>query len=124
MQGTFDTVPTSIEHIRAGRIRALGVTTATRLEALPGIPAVGEFVPDYEVSGWQGLQVPTGTPNEIISRLHAESMKALSRQDVRERLSASGIEPSGSSPEQFGGHIRSEIAKWAKVVKTTGARAD
>jgi len=121
----FPTMPSVIQHVKSGKLRGLAVSTPRRSPFMPDLPTISEAgVSGYEVSGWQGLLVPTGTPNEIISRLHAESVKALSRQEVKERLSATGIEPTGSTPEQFAGHIRREIAKWAKVVKASGARVD
>ncbi len=81
-------------------------------------------MPGYEASAWYGLMVPARTPPEIISRLHAELVKALRRTDVKERISATDLEPVGSTPEQFGAHIRSEIAKWGKIVKASGLRPD
>lgn len=121
----FPTMPTVIQHVKSGKLRGLAVSSARRSPSAPDLPTISEAgVKGYEAGNWYGLLVPTGTPNEVISRLHAESMKALKRQDVKERLDVAGLEPIGTTPEQFGAHIRVEIAKWAKVVKTSGARAD
>ena len=112
-------------HIRSGRLRGLAVTTAKRSSVAPEIPPVAEAgVPGYEASGWYGLMVPAKTPPEIIARLHAESIKALNRPDVKERFAATDLEPVGAGPEQFGAHIRGEIEKWAKVVKATGMKVE
>jgi len=121
----FPTMPTVIPHVKSGKLRGIAVTSARRSPSTPDLPTISEAgVKGYEAGNWYGLLVPTGTPNEVISRLHAESMMALKRQDVKERLDVAGIEPIGTTPEQFGAHIRSEIAKWAKVVKASGAKAD
>ena len=121
----FPTMPTAIQHVKSGKLRGIAVTSAQRSPFTPDLPTISEAgVKGYEAGTWYGLLVPTGTPNEVISRLHAESVKALKRQDVKERLDATGLEPIGTTPEQFGAYIRSEVAKWAKVVKAAGVRAD
>lgn len=112
-------------HVKSGRLRGLGVTTAKRSPVAPDIPPIAEVgVPGYEASGWYGLMVPAKTPPEIIARLHTESIKALNRPDVKERFAATDLEPVGAGPEQFAAHIRSEIDKWAKVVKATGMKVE
>ena len=112
-------------HVKSGRLRGLAVTTAKRSPVAPDVPPMAEVgVPGYEASGWYGLMVPAKTPPEIIARLHAESIKALNRPDVKERFAATDLEPVGAGPEQFGAHIRSEIDKWAKVVKATGMKVE
>ena len=112
-------------HVKSGRLRGLGVTTAKRSPVAPDIPPIAEVgVPGYEASGWYGLMVPAKTPPEIIARLHSESIKALNRPDVKERFAATDLEPVGAGPEQFAAHIRSEIDKWAKVVKATGMKVE
>ena len=121
----FPTMPTVIQHVRSGKLRGIAVTSARRSPFTPDLPTISEAgVTGYEAATWYGLLVPTGTPNEVISRLHAEFIKTLKRQDVKERLDVAGLEPIGTTPEQLGAHMRSEIAKWANVVKTSGARAD
>lgn len=121
----FATTPSVVSHVKAGKLRGLAVTSAQRSPATPELPTIGEAgLTGYEAGTWYGLLTPAGTPKEIIARLQAEVVKLLKYPDVKERLDATGFEPIGSSPEQFGAYIRSEIDKWAKVVKASGARAD
>jgi tripartite-type tricarboxylate transporter receptor subunit TctC len=121
---TFDAIPASIEHIRAGRLRALAVTTATRSEVLPDIQTVGDFVPGYEASGWLGIGVPRNTPVEIVDRLSREINGALTDPSIKARLAVlGGIVIVGSSAE-FGKFVTSEVEKWGKVVKFSGAKPD
>ena len=112
-------------HVRAGKLRAIAVSGARRSPALPQVPTVMESgIRGFEVTGWYGVFVPTGTPQEIIARLHKEIVRALSLPDVRDRLSGEGAELVGNSPREFDGFVRSELAKWAKVVKLSGAKAE
>jgi len=121
----FPSTSAAFPHVTSAKLRGLAVTSARRSPITPDVPTIAEAgVPGYEASAWYGLMVPARTPPEIISRLHAESVKALNRPDVKERLGATGLEPIGSTPEQFGAHIRSEIEKWGKIVKATGLRPD
>ena len=121
----FATTPSVIHHIKSGKLRALAVTGAKRSPAAPQLPTVEEAgVPGYEVSGWYGILVPTGTPADIITRLHAESMKVLKMQDVLERMAVAGFDPVGNSPAEFTAFIANEVDKWAKVVKAAGTRVD
>lgn len=121
----FATTPSVIQHVKSGRLRGLAVTSAQRSPSTPDLPTVSEAgLPGYEVLGWYGLLVPSGTSKEIVSRLHAESVKPLKLSDVKERLDATGFEPIGTGPEQFGSYIRSEVEKWAKVVRSAGVRVD
>jgi tripartite-type tricarboxylate transporter receptor subunit TctC len=114
----FATTPSCIGQVQAGRLRGLAVSTAQRSPFLPDLPTVAEAgVPGYETSAWYGLLVPTGTPKEVIARLNAEAVKVLKLSDVKARLDATGMVPETSSPEALGKKIKSEIAKWAKVVK-------
>jgi len=124
VQVLFDTVSSSIEHIRSGRLRALAVTTATPSKALPGIPSLGEFVPGYEASAWQGLGVPKGTPPEIIDKLNIAINAALVDPKLKTRLSDLGGEALAGSPADFGKLIADETDKWARVVKFSGAKPD
>jgi tripartite-type tricarboxylate transporter receptor subunit TctC len=121
----FATTPSVISHIKSGKLRGLAVTGAKRSQSTPELPTVSEAgVKGYEVTGWYGILVPTGTPKEAISRLHAESITAIKLRDVKERLDATGFEGIGTTPDEFGTFIRSEVEKWGKVVKASGARVE
>ncbi len=110
-----------IPHVRSGRLRALGVTTAARIQALPDIPTIAEAgLPGYEAVQWAGLLVPAGTPREIITRLHKETTAILRAPEVREILARDSNEVVASSPEEFAAFIKAEIVKWAKVAKAAG----
>lgn len=116
---------TALPHIKAGKLRALGVTSAKRSEALPEVPTIAEAgLPGYESVQWYGVLAPAGTPREIVARLHAEIVRALQLPEVKERLAADGAEPVGDSPEAFAALIKSEIEKWAKVAKAAGIRPE
>jgi tripartite-type tricarboxylate transporter receptor subunit TctC len=115
---------TVLPHIRSGRLRALAITTAARAPSMPDLPAVAETLPGLEAVTWFGYMAPAGTPQDIVARLNADITKVLARADVREPLATQGIEVKTSSREQFGAYVRDEIAKWARVVKASGARAE
>jgi tripartite-type tricarboxylate transporter receptor subunit TctC len=121
----FATMPSVISHVKSGKMRALAVTTAKRSPATPDLPTVSEAgLSGYEAGTWYGLLVPVATPKEAAARLHADSMKVLTAADVKQRLDAAGFEPIGSTPEQFGMYIRSEVDKWTKVVRAAGVRVE
>jgi tripartite-type tricarboxylate transporter receptor subunit TctC len=124
VQVMFATMPSAIEYIRAGKLRALGVTTAARSAALPDIPTVGDFVPGYEASSVFGVGVPKNTPAEIIERLNKEFNAGLADPKMKARLADLGGTPLAGSPADFGKLIAEETEKWAKVVKFSGARPD
>ena len=117
----FGSMPAAAPHIRSGRLRALGVSTAKRAIAMPELPTIAEAgLPGYESTNATGVLAPAGTPREIVAKLQQEIARVLNLPDIRERLLSLGAEPVGGTPEQFGEFIRTEIAKWAKVVKATG----
>jgi tripartite-type tricarboxylate transporter receptor subunit TctC len=124
VQVFFGALPSSIEYIRAGRLRALAVTTATRSDALPDIPTVGEFVPDYEASTWYGVGVPKNTPAVIVEQLNKEINAALADPKIKAQLADVGGTPLLGSPAEFGKFIADETEKWGKVVKFVGIKAD
>jgi len=122
----FATVPTALPQIKAGRIRALAVTTARRSVALPDVPTIEESagLKGYEANNWYGLVVAAGTPAAIVRRLESDALTVLKLPEVQEKLLAQGLEPTPAGPEAFGAYIRSEHAKWAKVIKAAGAKVD
>jgi tripartite-type tricarboxylate transporter receptor subunit TctC len=125
VQMMFDNLPSALPHIKAGKLRALAVTTAARAAALPDLPTVAEAgLPGFEASSWFGLLAPAGTPPDIVARLNAEIAKWLASPDAMEKLLALGANAAGGSPEDFTKHIAAETAKWQKVVKASGAKVD
>src|SRR5467141_1031179 len=120
----FPGTTASIAYIRAGTLRPLAVTTATRSEALPDIPTVGEFVPGYEASVWFGLGAPTGTPAEIIDKLNQETNAALADPKIRARMAESGGNALAGSPADFAKLIAEETEKWAKVIRAANIKAE
>ena len=120
----FVTTVAAIEYIRAGRLRALAVTTATRWDALPDIPTVGEFVPDYEASAWWGIGAPRNTTVEIIEKLNKEINAGLADPKIKARLADLGGSPLALSPAEFGKFITDETEKWGKVIGAAGIKAD
>jgi tripartite-type tricarboxylate transporter receptor subunit TctC len=120
----FDPVVSSIGYIRAGKLRPLGVITATRLDILPDVPPIGDFVPGYEGSGWQGIGAPANTPPEIISILNREVNAALADATFKARLVDLGAEPFTSSPAKFGKFIADYTEKWRKLIRTSGIKVE
>ena len=120
----FDTTAASIEFIRAGRLRALAVTPAMRSEALPDVPAMGDFVPGYEAIGWYGAAAPKDTPTDIVERLNREITAALADATVKARLADLGAEPMPMTPVEFGRFVVEEAEKWGKVVKFAGIKPE
>ena len=124
VQVYFDGVSGSLDHVRSGRLRALGVTSAERADVLPDVPTIAEFVPGYEAGGWYGIGVPKNVPVEVIDKLNKEINASLADAKLKSRLSDVGYVTSGSSPAEFGSMIAREIEKWAKVVKFAGIKPE
>jgi len=124
VQVMFDTVPASIGFIRAGKLRALAVTTATRLAVLPNIPTVAEFLPGYEASSWQGLVAPKSTPDEIVEKLNKETNAGLTDAKLQAQLTNLGAVPMPMTSAEFGEFITDEVKKWAKVIKFADIKAE
>ena len=125
VQLMFASLPGSIDQIRTGRIRAIAVTSAKRTAAAPDIPTVAESgVPGYEASSWFAFLAPVGTPQPVVSRLNSETMKVLQVKEVRDALMRQGMDPTGSTPAEADAYLRSEIAKWTRVVKEGGIQAN
>ena len=122
---TFATLPSVMPYVKAGRLRAVAMTTTQRWPGLPEVPTIAESgLPGFEISTWIGLLAPAGTPKDVVGNLHGEMVRILKLPDVRERFESLGMEPVGDTPDQFAQYIRSELAKYAKVVKQSGARVD
>ena len=124
VQAMFGTMPASIEHVRAGKLRPLAVTSARRSELLPDLPTVGDFVPGYETSAWQGVGAPKNTPPEIINGLNKEINAGLADPKIKARVADMGGTVLAGSPADFGKLIADETEKWGKVVKFSGAKPD
>ena len=121
----FSTVPAALSHVKAGKLRALAVTTAKRSPIVPDVPTVAEAgLPGYEVVLWSGILAPPRLPREIMTRLNTDLQKVLQTPDVKERFASVSAEPSGSTPEQLSAHIRAEIEKYAKLIKEAGVRIE
>jgi tripartite-type tricarboxylate transporter receptor subunit TctC len=125
IDATFDSFTVYEKHIQSAQVRALAVTSRTRMAVLPQVPTLAEAgVPGYEVSNWLGVLAAAGTPKEIVTALHAAVIRAMSDAGMKRQLTALGIEPAASTPDEFSDLIRSEIPKWAQLVKTSGATVE
>ena len=121
----FDNMPSAIQHVRAGKLRPIAVTTAKRSPELPDVPTIAEAgVPGYDATSWFGLFTTAGTPEPVVSRLHGALMKVLADPEVKKQIAGQGAEPIAEKPEQFAAFIAAETTKWAKVVKASGASID
>ena len=120
----FDNMPSALPMAKEGKIRALAQTTVTRSAAAPDVPTVAETVPGFEATTWFAIFAPDGTPRDVVMRLNAEVQRVFKLPDVADRLKALGLEPWLSTPEELARYQASEIIKWAKVVKDSGAKAD
>ena len=124
VQAAFDNLPASIEHIRAGRLRALAVSTAARAEQLPNVPALGEFLPGFEASAWVGVAVPRNTPAEVIERLNREINAGLADPKIKARLTDLGGAVFAVSPAEFARHVTDETEKWGKVIRAANIKPE
>jgi tripartite-type tricarboxylate transporter receptor subunit TctC len=125
VDATFDSFTVYEEHIKSGRVRALAVTSRMRMAALPQVPTLAEAgLPGYEVSNWLGVLAPAGTSKEVVTALHAAVIRAMADAGMKRQLTALGIEPAASTPDEFSALIRSEIPKWARLVKASGAMVE
>ena len=116
-------VSSTLPYLKSGRLRALGVTSPKRIAALPEVPAIAETLPGYEVTTWYGLMTTAGTPGAVLKRLHRETVAAAADPQVSARLASAGVDAETSSPGQFSAMIRSETAKWGKIIKAAGVRS-
>ena len=117
----FALVPVALQHIKAGSLRALAVTTETRLPYLPAVPTIAERgFAGYEISSWQGAWAPAGTPKGIVTKINGELVRMLAVPEIRARIQREGADPVGSTPDAFAQRVSSEIAKWSKVIKAAG----
>ena len=119
-------VPSALPHIRADKLRALGVASSAPLDALPGVPTIAAAapLPGFEAVSWYALMAPAGTPRDVITKIHSDIAKVLQLSDVRERLAGMGAEPSGESPAEFGARIKAEYDRWGEVVRKANIKAD
>src|SRR5688572_21598116 len=125
VQLVFGAVPVTLPHVRAGRLRALAVTTNKRIAAAPDLPTVEEVgYPGYEVTNWHGLVAPKGLPRDIVERLNREIGEVVKSEEMKKNLTAEGLEPAGGSPERFAQILKSEMTRWAKVVQQAGIKID
>ena len=122
VQLVFSTVPAAIEYIKAGKLRPLAVTTATRSEALPEVPTLSDFLPGFESSQWYGVGAPSGTPADVVMKLNKEINAGLADPQLKARITELGGEPMSMTPDDFRKHIADETAKWAKVIKFAGIK--
>jgi tripartite-type tricarboxylate transporter receptor subunit TctC len=124
VQVLFDTLPAAVSNIRAGKIRALAVTSKKRSDTLPEVPAMNEFVPGYEADSFHGISAPKGTPREIVEKLNKEVNAALADPKLKARLAELGAEVFTGTPEDYGRYLKGEIDRWAKVIEFSGAKAE
>jgi len=124
VQLMFNNMLSAMPQVKAGRLRAVAVTSSKRSSAAPELPTITETVPGYEASGWYGVLAPAAMPRELINRVNAEVNRIMKLPDVTQRLAGDGVEAVGITPEQFGAYLRAEVAKWNRVVKAAGIKAD
>jgi tripartite-type tricarboxylate transporter receptor subunit TctC len=122
---SFEALLSTLPHVKAGKLKAIAVTTSMRSSLLPNVPTVAEAgLPGYEANNWYGFLAPAGTPKPIVDRLNREIVKILGMPDVKEKLAGLGAEVVGNSPQQFAAAIKADVEKWKRVVTETGAKAE
>lgn len=124
VQASFNPTLEVLQHVQSGKLRALGVSTASRLPMFPDVPSISEVLPGYEISTWNGVLAPTGTPAEVIRKVNAATRQALADPDVKQKLSQLGLESAGSTPEEFGQYLRSQIDFFGRLVKIAGIQPE
>jgi tripartite-type tricarboxylate transporter receptor subunit TctC len=120
----FGGITASIQLTKSGKLKALGVTGPRRAKALPDVPAIAETLPGFDITAWYGFMAPAGTPRDIVKKVHDDSVTVIRRPDFLERLDRDGIEPVANTPEEFGAEIKTDLARWATIVKAAGAKLE
>jgi len=120
----FGGITASIQYTQSGKLKALAVTSPKRAKALPNVPAIAETLPGFDIQAWYGFLAPTGTPRDIVKKIHDDSVAVIKRPDFLERLERDGIEPVANTPEQFAAQIKADIAKMGKIIQAAGAKLD
>jgi len=120
----FGGITASIQHARSGKLKALGVTGSRRAKAMPDVPAIAETLPGFDIQAWYGFLAPAGTPREIVNKIHDDAVAIIKRPDFQERLARDGIEPVANTPQEFAAQIKTDLGKWARIVKAANAKLD
>jgi tripartite-type tricarboxylate transporter receptor subunit TctC len=120
----FDSIPSALPHVKTGKVRALGVASSTRSPALPDVPTIGESLKGFEADSWFGLMVPSGTPREVVNKFNADVQKALTQQEVKDRLLAVGGFVTPGGPSDLSARIKQDVAKWGKVARAAEIRIE
>jgi tripartite-type tricarboxylate transporter receptor subunit TctC len=120
----FGGITASIQLTKSGKLKALGVTGARRAKALPEVPAIAETLPGFDITAWYGFMAPAGTPHEVVKKVHDDAVAVIRRPDFLDRLAKDGIEPVANTPEEFAAEIKTDLARWGRIVKAAGAKLD